>query len=201
MQTESNAVRKFPTAAVFTARVEDFPTWKRAFDSHAELRRQAGITFTHINHDAEDPNLLTIYLGGPDADRVRAFASSPELVARMRASGVQGAAEGELFTPVENATQGRALAAAIVRAKVVDFDAWKAQFDSSAAVRAAAGVLGHGISRKLGDPSVVFVYLQALSIESLRGFLNSPEMAERMRASGVLGKPEVRLVHGEEPQH
>ncbi len=200
METETNIDRKFPVAAVFTAEVEDFPSWKRTFDSGAELRRGAGITFTHINHDAENPKLLTIYLGGPDANRVRAFVSSPELQTRMRASGVKGAPEGELFRPVENMTKGQALAAAIVRHRVADFDAWKAGFDAFAAGRAAAGIVGHGISRKVDDPSVVVVYLQSNSLESLRTYLSSPELTAKMKANGV-ETPVVKFVHGEEPQH
>lgn len=201
MQSEASTDRKFPVAAVFTAEVDDFPAWKRAFDSHAEYRRGAGITFTHINHDADNPKLLTVYLGGPDAERVRSFVSSPELRARMRGAGIQHAPEGELFRPVENRTKGEALAAAIVRHGVTDFDAWKAKFDEFAPGRAAAGIVGHGISRKVDDPSTVVVYLQANSIESLRAFLSSPELAEKMKAGGVVGKPVVNLVYGEQPQH
>src|SRR5688572_20765293 len=125
MQTQPNNNPQSPAAAVFTAEVEDFPSWKRSFNSYAQMRREAGITFTHINHDAENPNLLTVYLGGPDADRVRAFACSPELKTRMRAAGVKGTAEGELFQPVEDLCKREALAAAIVRHRVSDFAAWK----------------------------------------------------------------------------
>jgi hypothetical protein len=197
MQTQTT--RQSPVAAVFTAEVTDFPSWKRDFNSHAQLRREAGITFTHINHDAENPNLLTVYLAGPDAERVRAFVCSPELKARMRAAGVKSAAEGELFQPVEDHCQRDALAAAIVRHTVGNFDVWKAEFDKHAPARTAAGIVGHAVSRKVDEPNDVLVYLQAKSLDTLRTFLSSPDLAAKMKAAGI--EATVRLVHGEQPQN
>jgi hypothetical protein len=130
---------------------------------------------------------------------VRAFVCSPELKARMRAAGVKGSAEGELFQPVEDLCKREALAGAIVRHTVGNFDAWKAEFDKHAAGRAAAGIVGHVVNRKVDAPNEVLVYLQAKSLDTLRSFLSSPELAEKMKAAGV--NPTIRYVHGEEPQN
>ena len=45
------------------------------------------------------------------------------------------------------------------------------------------------------------MYVHGESIERLRAMLSSADLAERMKAGGVLGKPEVTYVYGEEPQH
>lgn len=201
MQTQTNNSTNTSsiTAAVFTAEVEDFPAWKRMFDGQAQLRRDAGIAFTQISHDISNPRLLTVYIAGPDANRIRAFATSPELKARMQKAGVKGTPEGELLQVVEDMTRRDALAAAIVRHSVANFDAWKALFDEHTGTRAAAGIIGHAVSFKLDDKNQVCVYLQATSVETLQKFMSAPELAEKMKAAGV-GKPTVCFVHSEAPQ-
>jgi hypothetical protein len=201
MQTQINSNTNGPTltAAVFTAEVEDFPSWKRMFEGQAQLRRDAGIAFTQISHDISNPKLLTVYIAGPDANRVRAFATSPELKARMQKAGVKGTPQGELLQVVEDMTRRDALAAAIVRHSVSNFDAWKALFDEHAGARASAGIIGHAVSCKLEDRNQVCVYLQASSVETLQKFMSAPQLAEKMKAAGV-GKPSVCFVHSEAPQ-
>jgi hypothetical protein len=201
VQTQINSNTNGPTltAAVFTAEVEDFPSWKRMFEGQAQLRRDAGIAFTQISHDISNPKLLTVYIAGPDANRVRAFATSPELKARMQKAGVKGTPQGELLQVVEDMTRRDALAAAIVRHSVSNFDAWKALFDEHAGARASAGIIGHAVSCKLEDRNQVCVYLQASSVETLQKFMSAPQLAEKMKAAGV-GKPSVCFVHSEAPQ-
>src|ERR1043165_2060061 len=105
-----------PTAAVVvTHEVESYEIWKRAFDQHAAARQAAGITATHINRDAAQPNLLSVYLAGTDAAKLASFPTSQEVMTTMREAGVKGPPRVAKITPVEDHTRKEALAGVIVR--------------------------------------------------------------------------------------
>ncbi len=84
-------------------------------------------------------------------------------------------------------------ALAVVDIHVADFDAWKAGFDEHAAARRNAGVVSTRVNRSADDPSAVTVCLVATSLESIQTFLASPDRAEVMRRSGVVGPAATTL--------
>ena len=200
MQTQTNTQKQLPKAAVvITHDVTDYDTWKAAFDAHAPARRNAGIIAAHINRHADDPNRLSVYLAGADAGPIEEFLSSPGLAKAMREAGVKGPPHIVMVTPVEDLTnKERALAGLIVRHEVSDFAQWRAAFDAHAQARAKAGICGHAVNRSAQNPNVVVVYLQAESIDSLRGFASSPELKQAMQSAGVVGAPDLTFVSGSE---
>ncbi len=192
MQTQN-----IPTAAVVvTHDVESYERWKQAFDAHADKRRTFGITNTHINRDAENPNHLSIYLAGTDATKLDAFLKSRDLADTMVGAGVKGPPHIAAITPVEDHTQKKPAAGVIVRHTVKDFDAWKRVFDGDAERRKQAGIIGHAVNRGVADPNLVVVYLQAESLDSLRTFTSSPDLKQTMQNAGVIGKPDLMFVQG-----
>ncbi len=184
------------TAVVVTHEVENYETWKRAFDQHASSRKNAGIVSTHINRDAEQPNLLSVYMAGNDAAKLAGFLSSQDLASTMLNAGVKGPPRIAKITPVEDQTRKEALAGVIVRHKVADFATWKRGFDAHAGARKDAGILGHAINRSVDDPSLVIIYLQAKSIDQLRAFADSASLKEAMKGAGVTSAPELSFVQG-----
>jgi hypothetical protein len=198
MQTQANKSTRLPAAAaVVTHAVENYETWKRAFDAHAGARRSAGITAVHVNRHAENPNLLSVYLAGTDAAKLTAFLSSTDLATTMRDAGVKGPPHIAAVTPVEDLTvKDRPLAGAIVRHEVRDYAAWKRGFDAHADARARAGILGHAVNRSVQKPNVVVIYLQAESLDPLRAFASSPDVKQVMQAAGVIGAPDITFANG-----
>jgi hypothetical protein len=198
MQTQNH--REPPAAAVVvTHEVEDFAAWKRAFDAHAPARRTAGITAAHVNRHADAPARLSVYLAGNDAAKLDAFLSSSDLMQTMRNAGVKGPPHIATITPVEDRTvKDRALPGLIIRHEVKDFAAWKQGFDGHATARTAAGIVGHAVNRSAKAPNVVVVYLQAESLEALRGFVGAADLKQAMSAAGVVGAPEFTFVNGGE---
>jgi quinol monooxygenase YgiN len=184
------------TAVVVTHDVENFERWKLAFDRHAESRRSAGVIATHINRDADEPNRLSVYLAGTDAARLAAFLKSPDLASTMLDAGVKGPPSIATVTPIEDTTQKRPLAGVIVRHSVTDYATWKRAFDGDAAARTAAGIVGHAVNRSAQDPNTVILYLQAESLDALRGFTTSPRLKQVMSAAGVTGTPSFAFVNG-----
>jgi quinol monooxygenase YgiN len=84
--------------------------------------------------------------------------------------------------------------AAVSTIRVQDFDAWKPQFDATAAVRKdVGGILGHDICRSAADPNHVFVYFVASDRAQLDRFLGDPELPARLKNAGV-SDPQYFLV-------
>jgi hypothetical protein len=78
--------------------------------------------------------------------------------------------------------------------RVADFDAWKTAFDADRPAREEATCLGHYLKRGVDDPDTVYVYCLATDPERLRAFLESDELAERMREAGVVDEPTMILM-------
>lgn len=78
---------------------------------------------------------------------------------------------------------------AVIDLHVESFDTWKAGFDGHAAARKNAGVLSARVNRSADDPNAVTVLLVGTSFDSLQSFLASPDRAEVMKKSGVIGTP------------
>ena len=184
------------TAVVVTHEVENYETWKRAFDQHATNRKNAGIVSTHINRDAAQPNLLSVYMAGTDAAKLTGFLTSQDLANTMLTAGVKGPPRIAKITPVEDQTRKEALAGVIVRHRVADYATWKRGFDGHASARKDAGILGHAINRSVDDPNIVIIYMQAKSIDQLRAFAESASLEDAMKSAGVTSAPELSFVQG-----
>ena len=70
--------------------VEDYGTFRKAFDGADEMRRSAGSTGNTVYQSVDNPNNLTIRAEFPTADEAKAFASSEGLREAMKRAGVQG---------------------------------------------------------------------------------------------------------------
>lgn len=74
-------------------KVENFDTWKNAYDEHRSARDEAGLTEIHLLRNAADRNDVVILFQSEDLERARAFASSDDLRTAMQKAGVVGAPE------------------------------------------------------------------------------------------------------------
>lgn len=83
-----------------------------------------------------------------------------------------------------------------VRAKVQDFTAWKAAYDSGSELRSAAGVTTARVFRSVDDPSEITVAHELPTVRSAKDFAHSSELRAAMQASGVVGAPDVWFVEG-----
>jgi hypothetical protein len=196
-QTQTHSAPVARAAIVVTHEVENYETWKAAFEGHASARQRAGVLAVHINRNAVNPNLLHVYLAAGSREQLSAFLSNAELKQVMQQAGVKGAPQVAQLTPVEDCTvRDRALCGAIVKHRVANYEAWKTAFDAHAAARGAAGIVGHAVNRSADDPNLVVIYLQAESLDSLRSFSASADVKQVMQQAGVQGAPEVTLVNG-----
>jgi hypothetical protein len=74
-------------------KVENFDTWKSAYDAHQGARDKFGLTELHLLRNAADRNDVVILFQAEDLERTRVFASSNDLRTAMEKAGVVGVPE------------------------------------------------------------------------------------------------------------
>jgi uncharacterized protein YeaO (DUF488 family) len=74
-------------------KVQNFDTWKKAYDDHRVKRDQAGLTELHLLRNRADRNDVVILFQAADLERTRAFARSEDLRQVMQQAGVIGTPE------------------------------------------------------------------------------------------------------------
>lgn len=110
----------------------------------------------------------------------------------MAEAGVTSAPEMAWVTPVREAiVWDRELPAFIITHTVADFDSWLRGYDDADELRTSKGIIGHAANRSMDDPSLVIVYHQAESFDTLRAFLADPDLKTAMEAAGVTSEPAV----------
>lgn len=79
--------------AVIIHEVDNFDTWKAAFDEHAETRTKAGIIGHAVNRAADNENQVVVLIQAEKAEELTAFLGSEDLKAVMAKAGVKGEPE------------------------------------------------------------------------------------------------------------
>lgn len=70
--------------------VEDYDTWRQAYDDFDEFRRTHGVEDAAVFRDAGEPNRVTVTHDFASLDAARSFADAPELRDAMQEAGVAG---------------------------------------------------------------------------------------------------------------
>ena len=70
--------------------VKDWAAWKKAFDSHKQVRMDAGLTDRVIGHEVGDDHDVFIVFAVADIEKAKAFMQSKDLKAKMDEAGVVG---------------------------------------------------------------------------------------------------------------
>ena len=78
--------------------VDDYETWKPAFDGHESGRRLHGATGHRLLRDG---NALTVLIDFPDRESAQAFVTDPALREVMAKGGVVSEPAVDIVTPVE----------------------------------------------------------------------------------------------------
>jgi quinol monooxygenase YgiN len=91
-------------AATMFARhkVNDFKTWKPAYDELGPVRKQYGVTAASVHRDPKDPNTIIVTHQFKDLNAATNFADSTELKSAMAKAGVSGPPEFWFSEDVEH---------------------------------------------------------------------------------------------------
>ena len=175
-----------PYCAHISHRVEDPDRWKAGFDDLETARRDAGILGHHINRAVDDPYLITVFLPLSDLDLATSFTSAYVRDDVLQVLGVESHPRIQWLQPIREAVVWhRQVPAFLLGARVVDFDAWLAGYDTVAALLHSAGIIGHAVKRSLDDPPSITVYHQAESFDALHDFLADTETRSGMLGDGL----------------
>ena len=71
--------------------VADYATWRKAYDAFRPTQKQMGVTAQAVYQAMDGPNSVTVTHDFTNAEKAKAFASSPDLKAAMENAGVKGA--------------------------------------------------------------------------------------------------------------
>ena len=74
-------------------KVENFDTWKRAYDDHHVAREVTGLKELRMLRSVSDPNDIVLLFEARDSQKAHAFARSPDLREAMKGAGVIGIPE------------------------------------------------------------------------------------------------------------
>jgi hypothetical protein len=79
----------------------------------------------------------------------------------------------------------------LIRHKVMDFSTWKRVYDGHIGKRTEAGLTEKYLLRGVGDPNEVTILFEARDIAKAKAFGESPDLRDRMKEGGVIGKPDI----------
>lgn len=79
-----------PTRVIVTHKVKDWDAWKKVFDSHKQVRLDAGLTDRAIGYSIGDNHTVTVAFIINDLKKAEAFMASQDLKDKMAEAGVVG---------------------------------------------------------------------------------------------------------------
>jgi len=173
-------------------KVANYEKWKTAYDAHDSARQANGLHNYVIARGLEDSNMVMVGMKMDDVAKAKAFGSSPEVKDVMKKAGVTNAPVIDYLEAVlSDATNIDQTIRLMIRAKVKDWDAWKKAYDSHIQKRIDAGLTDRVVAHTVGDNHNVTVVFAVADLEKAKAFLNSPDLKERMKESGVEGPPDI----------
>jgi hypothetical protein len=168
---------------------KDYATWKKAYDADAPKRAAAGLTEIHVLREHANANLVALMFGVSDVPRAKAFATSPDLAATMKAAGIIG-------TPRVRFRHGdykRASAAiyATMTLTVRDYETALKAYAMDAADRKGAGLTDLAVLQLDDDKNNLVILWAVSDVARATAFFDSPALAAHMaKNAGVVGPPE-----------
>jgi len=78
------------TRVILTHKVKDWDDWKKEFDSHKQVRMDAGLTDRAVGYSVGDNHSVTVVCAVNDMKKAEAFFKSPDLKEKMAKAGVEG---------------------------------------------------------------------------------------------------------------
>ncbi len=76
------------TTALILHRVDDYDSWREAYDSVDELRRQGGVTDAQVLRPGNGDGVVAVTHDFESPEAARAFLSNEDLKSAMERSGV-----------------------------------------------------------------------------------------------------------------
>ena len=73
----------------------------------------------------------------------------------------------------------------VAKLKVKDYSQWRPKFDMGASFRKASGLISEHVFKSESNPNEVVLVFEWRELEKAKQLMQSPELKERMKESGV----------------
>ena len=90
------------TRVIGTHKVKDWEAWKKSFDSHKQVRVDAGLSDRAVGYAIGDPTMVTVAFVINDMAKAEAFMKSEDLKNKMAEAGVVGQPEFFFYKVVQS---------------------------------------------------------------------------------------------------
>jgi hypothetical protein len=168
---------------------KDYATWEKAFKADAPNRAAATLTDVHVLREHGNANLVALMFGVGDVGRAKAFASSPDLAAIMKAAGIIGIPRVRLRHG--DYTRGSSANYATMTLAVRDYATALKAYAMDAADRKRAGLTDLAVLQLDDDPNNLLLMWAVSDVARATAFFDSPALAAHMaKNAGVVGSPE-----------
>ena len=77
-----------PVLAVISHPVEDYATWRQAYDDFSDAQQAGGVIMEQVYQDPADPNKVLVLHGFETLEAADVFLNSEELKSAMQGAGV-----------------------------------------------------------------------------------------------------------------
>jgi hypothetical protein len=168
---------------------KDYATWKKAYDADAAKRAAAGLTEFHVLREHANANLVALMFRVDDVGRAKAFATSPDLAAAMKAAGIVGSPKVRFRHG--NYNRVSAPISATMTLTVRDYETALKAYAMDAADRKGAGLTDLAVLQLDDDPNNLLILWAVSDVARATAFFDSPALAAHMaKNAGVVGPPE-----------
>jgi hypothetical protein len=167
--------------AMVLQKVNDYDTWRAAFDDGQPTRQHAGFVAQGVMHGLDDRKLVAVWLSVTDVALAKAY------LAGLRLPGAAGRPRIQLSRNVAaHMEPGQEhVAAAVVSVRIDELSAFKGVLEVQNKMRESAGVTGYALGQDIADPGLAYLYLQSPRASSLRVYLSSRLTREGWRDAGA----------------
>ncbi len=90
VQMRDTSFNELPTRVIITHKVKDYDAWKKSFDSHKQVRIDAGLVDRAVGYTVGDNHMVTVAFVIRDMKKAQAFMASKDLKDKMAEAGVVG---------------------------------------------------------------------------------------------------------------
>lgn len=172
-------------------KVANYGKWLPLYESDDSARIANGLHNYVVARGVADTNMVMVALRMDDVDKAKKFATDPRLKSAMQKGGVIGAPKISYIDVQMVDTTANASMRVMRTIKVKDYDVWKKAFDGNKQMRMDAGLTDRTMGYTIGDNHNVTIVYVVNDKKKAEDYFNSPELKERMKASGVEGTPET----------
>ena len=172
--------------------VNDWATWKAAYDEHKQMRDEAGLEELDILVDIDNPNDVMVVSRSKDHESAASFADSEDLKTVMENAGVAGPPNityWDILSSSDEDTEVTQRYRLLITHELEDYEKWRPLFDEDESNRATAGMVTLGVAKDKDNANMISIMFAFDDLDKVREFTASEELKTKMQEGGVVGEP------------